>query len=772
MLRIRLVNVTGSFKQADAVFADLSRRFASAPFDLETIAQGFTKVAAAGLDLEKTTELTNALVNAVAAFGGDSNVLERAFLGFTQVIGKGSLQMEELRQQIGESVPIAIRLMAAEADKTVPAFIDLVKRGMISSEEAVRLFTEGSAKTFGNFAELLQNTIGGALARIATEYKTGIARISAETTVDERIAVIFNNIADAVRDFLASLDEEDIKSFFSALEKWEPLITNLITAMGSLAGKVVTLGTAIAELLGVIPSEALEFGIIGYLFFGRTGAVVGAVVGTQLDNITDAVISVRDAVLDYQGLFVGMTGEEVLQEHLDSWRALEEAVTGVPLRGGAGLDTGFFGTPEDIEKTAAALAGIEGVVKRVADLNAPIPELDEAAIRKIESARERISDALRDITDKFTTMERSFSNDLLGVALAEINDKFGDTRDKIQDALAKAIELNKTTHAEGDSIATLNALLDKSNSLRDQSIERERVLFRLKEAQVAFEDQITRLQLKQQIMTLRSETDFSPGFNLASGTEGGRLFEQAAQMRTDLLIQIATAGREVESLYERLELADTGQHDRIRGLIEDHKELIQVSQNALAALSAEALAQQQLWQGVADVIRGSVTDAIYGLITGTQSLEDVGRQMFNALTRLAINYLMQLLEIWIMQQLMGLATGGVSTGVHSLVATAGFAKGGVFSGEVTPFGRGGVIQGPTLFGLAGEDGDKEAILPLTRIGGDLGVKASGSGGDTYNININAIDTQTGMEFLTKNLEHIQSGMTARDRLNRGARTRV
>jgi len=61
------------------------------------------------------------------------------------------------------------------------------------------------------------------------------------------------------------------------------------------------------------------------------------------------------------------------------------------------------------------------------------------------------------------------------------------------------------------------------------------------------------------------------------------------------------------------------------------------------------------------------------------------------------------------------------------------ANGNAFSGgRVTAFAAGGVVNGPTLFpmrggtGLMGEAGP-EAIMPLTRIGGKLGVKASGGG---------------------------------------------
>lgn len=71
------------------------------------------------------------------------------------------------------------------------------------------------------------------------------------------------------------------------------------------------------------------------------------------------------------------------------------------------------------------------------------------------------------------------------------------------------------------------------------------------------------------------------------------------------------------------------------------------------------------------------------------------------------------------------------------------AKGLVFGGgDLVPFGRGGVFDGPTVFQLprskryavVGEAGE-EAAVPLKRMkSGNLGVEMEGKGGHTYNIN--------------------------------------
>ncbi|MFY0619021.1 phage tail tape measure protein, partial [Shimia sp.] len=75
------------------------------------------------------------------------------------------------------------------------------------------------------------------------------------------------------------------------------------------------------------------------------------------------------------------------------------------------------------------------------------------------------------------------------------------------------------------------------------------------------------------------------------------------------------------------------------------------------------------------------------------------------------------------------------------------AKGNAFSGgEVVPFASGGIVSRPTFFPMAGKEtglmgeAGPEAIMPLTRIGGKLGVRSQSGSGGTVSVRVYVDDT--------------------------------
>lgn len=99
-----------------------------------------------------------------------------------------------------------------------------------------------------------------------------------------------------------------------------------------------------------------------------------------------------------------------------------------------------------------------------------------------------------------------------------------------------------------------------------------------------------------------------------------------------------------------------------------------------------------------------------------------------------------------------MAAAITAAGMGNSVTTAFAANGMAFSNGVRMFANGGLVNAPTMFtyqgnvGMMGEAGT-EAIMPITSVGGRLGVDASGVQGDNhfhmnYNVNAQGADAHT------------------------------
>lgn len=139
-------------------------------------------------------------------------------------------------------------------------------------------------------------------------------------------------------------------------------------------------------------------------------------------------------------------------------------------------------------------------------------------------------------------------------------------------------------------------------------------------------------------------------------------------------------------------------------------------------------------------LKGTLGDAASATKQLSSTFEDVFTSFVTGATsaqEAASNLLGQLAQLFAQSAFKSLiGDGGLFSGLGSLLASA---NGNVFSkGRMQAFANGGVVNGPTVFpmangtGLMGEAGP-EAIMPLTRVGGKLGVVAKGGGGTTISI---------------------------------------
>jgi hypothetical protein len=147
-----------------------------------------------------------------------------------------------------------------------------------------------------------------------------------------------------------------------------------------------------------------------------------------------------------------------------------------------------------------------------------------------------------------------------------------------------------------------------------------------------------------------------------------------------------------------------------------------------------------------DAIAGAFTSSFDGVIRGTQTLSEsfqkMGQSILLTVSNLIINQALKQLQeaLWkvispyLQQGFGGLISSVFSSGGSSFDTAAWATSSGAASSSFVGFAEGGVVNRPT-FGVIGEGGESEAIVPLSRAS-EFGF-GGGANGFTQNIIVNA-----------------------------------
>ncbi len=315
-----LVTMEGSTAKANQQLDNMFTLANKVPFSLQAITGAFLKLKSSGiepiLDSQGNGPLRN-LLDAVAAFGGTEDNLNRAAVALQQMAGKGVISMEELRQQLGEAVPTAIRVMAEQMHVSVAQLVADISKGNVDALTGLAALSEGFRIHYGGIAELIKkSTLSGAFQSLETEINKMAVALNKMGVTD-----LFTAAINLLTDGLKALNQQLLAVDASG---W---IDKLLTAIGNNADYIarfantllnfasilgIVFGT-IMDLLSTLPPEALAGGLVGFALFGPKAALFGALIGMiseQLGVLVAAVagvVSGIDSVLKSAGL--GNIGE-------------------------------------------------------------------------------------------------------------------------------------------------------------------------------------------------------------------------------------------------------------------------------------------------------------------------------------------------------------------------------------------------------------------------------------------------------------------------------
>lgn len=236
--------------QAKAQEALASRNFVfnlskKAPFEVGALSDAFVKFKTAGLD--PTNGSLQALVDSVAKFGGSSEQLKRASVAIQQMSGKGVISMEELRQQLGEAVPSAMKLMAQGMGITMGALVNAVSKGTVQSKNALERMAYQMKITNSGAAEAMMQTWNGQFEKLKTNIKLflndvgnsseKIKEVGGQNAIDNSF---FGQMKDALKEINEYLESSDGKQLAADLAFGLANAAKNLIAMAKAVGSVAT----------------------------------------------------------------------------------------------------------------------------------------------------------------------------------------------------------------------------------------------------------------------------------------------------------------------------------------------------------------------------------------------------------------------------------------------------------------------------------------------------------------------------------------------------
>ena len=195
------------------------------------LADLYTKFAVASkgtrLEGEATRDIFIAVAEAARVNKAPLDKIRLTFLALEQMVSKGTVQMEELRRQLGDQLPGAFQLMADAA----------ARAGLITdrfaTDELTNLIENGrlSSDILTTFAEVLQDRFGPGLEQALGTITTAIGRFQ-NAMFQARLAVAEGPFQQSMIDLLEALADvmqsADFKTFANRLGQALSVLTNAV----------------------------------------------------------------------------------------------------------------------------------------------------------------------------------------------------------------------------------------------------------------------------------------------------------------------------------------------------------------------------------------------------------------------------------------------------------------------------------------------------------------------------------------------------------------
>lgn len=337
--RTTLLAAYGNATEAGEAFEFVKEQAKALGIDLIVATKGFSRISIAaknmGLSVAEAQTIFKSAAEASTAFGLSTDDTQGVMRAFDQIMSKGVVSMEELRQQLGDRLTGAFYIAAEAMGYTSAEFNKLVSSGGLASKDFMVPFAEKlrSAAREGNALAEGLKTSTKAMQRFGTSFKLNVLE-AFDAGAEKGLSDFFNS--------LSALTEDAAPAF-------------------RILGKVVgTLLSVLGTVLQAIYQVFRPLAMLVDLFFSLNNSLDNA--NSKTKGFVSSMSSLEYVLRTIAGLII--LPFAVLERMLDSVQAKmdmmrKNKISAVDFVTDIGKDIGQYGLM--IGGAASNMVGLHGV---------------------------------------------------------------------------------------------------------------------------------------------------------------------------------------------------------------------------------------------------------------------------------------------------------------------------------------------------------------------------------------------------------------------------
>ena len=699
-----------------------------------------------GLTLEQTKQIFTDVSTAATSMQLSTDRVQLVFKALEQISGKGAVSMEELRQQLGDSLPGAFEIAAQSMGMTTKAFYDAVANGEVLSSEFLP-----------KFAKAIREQLGGSAEEASTQLRASLNRLN--TDLMDSSNAWGTLLQPSVQKGVEALREAaQASTQLANTLKFSPEITSTATAIAAATTATFGLSTALRAIPPILLAVRSGITAINLASLLNPIGLISAAIG----GVTYALVRNKLAIEDAKRS-TDLFRESLNLETSEAVRQLREYGELINIKNKTNSQVERL---KDLtEELTSKYPKYIDKLRQELTLKGKISQATaEQIANEITLAKIKELQLKKNVIDKKVEKQQREYREAAAFYLwpeDKITGRQGVRRSLQieQDSINKQLKIAKDNRQKiiknltfsYDDFSLAPSIGNIGSSGGSSSAEKQKDAFdRLQEAAKNARREVelnaiaygtSSPQVQQAFVKYRNLNtqlnDINKIFeeNTKKVAENGGAYSQLQQKISDTrnqLLNMAVSGQ-----------TGSAQFTMLKNTLKQYE--TQAQQANTAVTNSIGLS----WSNLSTSISSQLSSAL------TTPLQE-GESAFERLGNVALNVINQIAQAWLSSALNNAFSNKGGSGLGTLGATAGSffgpagsaigsffgntigklfnANGNAFShGRVLPFAQGGVVSSPTMFPMAGNRtgimGEKgaEAIMPLKRTpSGQLGVQAQTS----------------------------------------------